>query len=72
MYLHDVGYCLRQAQADTGITSADIAIALDVKPQQVARWRKTSNMKFHTMLMICDALEMELDDFLRYDRQMGG
>lgn len=66
MNLYDIGYCLRQAQADTGVTSAEIAQRMDVKPQQVSRWRATSNMKFHTLLHLCDALEMDLEEFLTY------
>ena len=67
MEMTNIGRCLRAAQADTGITSAQLAHHLDVKPQQIARWRTCSNLKFHTIEQLCEALQMPLDEFLSYD-----
>ena len=67
MNIIDVGRCLRAAQADTGITSAYLASCLEVKPQQIARWRTCDNLKFHTIQSLCKALGMSLEEFLSYD-----
>lgn len=63
----NIGRCLRAAQSDTGITSAFLAERLEVKPQQIARWRTCDNLKFHTIQSLCDALGMSLEEFLAYD-----
>lgn len=63
----DIGRCLRAAQSDTGITSAYLADRLDVKPQQIARWRTSDNLKFHTIQHLCESLGMSLEEFLAYD-----
>jgi len=68
MRLTDIGWCLRAAQANTGITSAHLAHCLDVKPQQIARWRTSDNLKFHTIQMLCEALDMSLEEFLAFDK----
>jgi DNA-binding Xre family transcriptional regulator len=63
----NIGRCLRAAQSDTGITSAYLADRLEVKPQQIARWRTCDNLKFHTIQSLCNALGMSLEEFLAYD-----
>lgn len=65
----NIGRCLRAAQSDTGITSAYLANRLEVKPQQIARWRTCDNLKFHTIQSLCDALGMSLEEFLAYDEE---
>jgi|11_taG_2_1085331.scaffolds.fasta_scaffold18930_3 DNA-binding Xre family transcriptional regulator len=62
----DLGRCLCAAQSDTGITSAYLAERLNVKPQQIARWRTCDNLKFHTIQSLCNALGMSLEEFLAY------
>jgi len=62
----NIGRCLRAAQSDTGITSAYLADRLEVKPQQIARWRTCDNLKFHTIQSLCNALGMSLEEFLAY------
>ena len=67
MEMTNIGRCLRAAQSDTGITSAYLADRLEVKPQQIARWRTCDNLKFHTIQSLCNALGMSLEEFLAYD-----
>lgn len=68
MKMTDIGWCLRAAQADKQITSAHLAHCLDVKPQQIARWRTSDNLKFHTIQLLCEALGITVEEFLSYDR----
>ena len=64
----DAGQCLKAAQADLGITSADLAKRTGSTPQQLVRWRAQANMKIHTVETICKAMDISIYDFLLYQK----
>jgi DNA-binding Xre family transcriptional regulator len=59
----NAGMCVIQAQKVRGIKSADLARSINVKPQQIIRWRSQKNMKLHTMEILCGVFDMTLDEF---------
>jgi DNA-binding Xre family transcriptional regulator len=40
---------------------------LSVKAQQVSRWRGCTDIKFSTVIKICDALDISVEDFINDD-----
>lgn len=62
----DAGKCVRQAQIDLGVSSADLARRTNSTPQQVLRWRSQANMKIQTIETICNAMDISIYDFLLY------
>lgn len=60
----DASARLRALQKTKGVSSIELASRLKVKPQQVSRWRKTPNLKIHTIQRVCQALDVSLADFL--------
>jgi DNA-binding Xre family transcriptional regulator len=67
--LPDIGHCLRQAQADLGVTNVELGRRMEVAPQQVARWRNQSDMRYHLMLQVCDALDTSVDALLAFNEE---
>jgi DNA-binding Xre family transcriptional regulator len=59
----NAGICVIEAQKVRGIKNADLARSVDVKPQQIIRWRSQKNMKLHTMEILCKVFDMTLDEF---------
>ena len=64
----DVGKCLRVAMARQDMTSAELARLLSVTPQQVVRWRKAKTLKLDTIEMILYQLDLDLEDFVNFDK----
>jgi DNA-binding Xre family transcriptional regulator len=64
----DVGKCLRVAMARQDMTSAELARLLSVTPQQVVRWRKAKTLKLDTIEMILYQLDLDLEDFVLFDK----
>lgn len=64
MELIDTGKCLRNAQKSQGINSRQLAKLANTSPQQVLRWRKSSNLKVHTIQALCSALGITIDAFI--------
>jgi DNA-binding Xre family transcriptional regulator len=50
------------------ITSAELARLLSVTPQQVVRWRKAKTLKLDTIEMILYQLDLDLEDFVLFDK----
>ena len=61
------GDCLKKVQSRLGVSSADLARATGTTRQQVLRWRLNSNMKLHTIELICTALNLHILDFINPD-----
>jgi len=60
----DFGKCLIDAQDARNVTSAELARRLKVHRQQINIWRNKTNVRLDTALKVCEALEIELDEFL--------
>ena len=61
------GDCLKKVQSTLGVSSADLARATGTTRQQVLRWRLNSNMKLHTIVLICNALNLHILEFIYAD-----
>jgi len=61
------GDCLKKVQSRLGVSSADLARATGTTRQQVLRWRLNSNMKLHTIELICKALDLHIYEFIYPD-----
>lgn len=57
------GERLRLLQQQKEISSIDLAKRMETTAQQIARWRQSSNLKAHTILDICKALEVPVSTF---------
>lgn len=62
-FLH-IGKQVCKAQNRLGISNREFARRAKTSPQQILRWRKNANMKFHTIQRICDVLQLEVSTFL--------
>ena len=65
MKLINAGKAVRAAQANAGITNAELSRIARTSPQQVIRWRTQENMKLHTMQHLCTALNVDIIDFFQ-------
>ncbi|MGJ8660491.1 MAG: helix-turn-helix domain-containing protein [Bacteroidota bacterium] len=61
------GKLLKVAMAKRSVGTYQLADLLGVKAQQVSRWRGCTDIKFSTMIKICDALDMSVGDFINDD-----
>ena len=61
----NVGDLISDAQARKGLNNIDLAKKMGLAPQQISRWRKQDDLRLKTVLSICKALEMDLQDFLQ-------
>ena len=65
MKLINAGKAVRAAQANAGISNAELSRIARTSPQQVIRWRTQENMKLHTMQNLCSALNVDIIDFFQ-------
>jgi transcriptional regulator with XRE-family HTH domain len=61
------GERVRALQDKLSVTSVELAKRVGVTPQQLARWRHTSNLKLHTVQKVCSALGIGLHVFFEED-----
>ncbi len=66
MELIDTGKCLIAAQNSKGVNSRQLAKIANTSPQQVLRWRKSTNLKIHTIQLLCLSLDITIDDFISF------
>ncbi len=66
MELIDTGKCLIAAQKSKGVNSRQLAKIANTSPQQVLRWRKSTNLKIHTIQLLCLSLDITIDDFITF------
>ena len=59
-----VGKCLKNAQAQKGLSNLELAKRLKKSPQQITRWRRQQDLKIHTIQSLCKELDMDIKDFL--------
>jgi len=60
----NTGKALTQLQEDRGMTSAQLARDLGVSRQAVHKWRSGDSMKFKTVIRICEALDVNVQEFV--------
>ena len=60
----DTGASLRVALAKFNITSAELAKAFEVHPQQVTRWRSGRDMKVSLAVRLSSYFNMTLSEFI--------
>jgi len=66
MELINTGKCLIAAQKNKGVKSRELARIAGTSPQQVLRWRKSKNLKIHTVQLLCSALGITINAFIAY------
>jgi DNA-binding Xre family transcriptional regulator len=66
MELINTGKCLVAAQNSKGVNSRQLAKIANTSPQQVLRWRKSKNLKIHTIQLICLCLDITVFDFITF------
>jgi DNA-binding Xre family transcriptional regulator len=55
---------IRKLQDEQGMSCLELAIAMDVTPQQVTRWRTMPDLKLSTVLRLCDVLKVSITEFI--------
>jgi transcriptional regulator with XRE-family HTH domain len=60
----DFGKALRRAQKDRHVRVVDIARAIGVAPNQVARWQKMEDIKLSKAIKIAAVFKMTLEEFM--------
>ena len=58
------GRAIKKLQDDKGLSGNELADILGVVPQQLSRWRNSEDMKLSTIVKLCEALEIEVSDFI--------
>lgn len=58
------GRAIKKLQDDKGLSGNELADILGVVPQQLSRWRNSEDMKLSTIAKLCEALEIEVSDFI--------
>jgi len=66
MELIHTGKCLIAAQNNKGVNSRQLANIAKTSPQQVLRWRKSKNLKIHTVQLLCSALGITINAFIAF------
>jgi DNA-binding Xre family transcriptional regulator len=60
----DFGECLKRAQKEKNVPSVELARRLGVHKQQVSIWRGKKNVRLDTLIRVCEALKIDVGDFL--------
>lgn len=60
----DAGQAIKRFQDELGLTGNELSDRLGIVPQQLSRWRQSRDMKLSTIVKLCDALEIEVSDFI--------
>lgn len=55
---------IRTIQEEQGMSCLELAIAMDVTPQQVTRWRTMPDLKLSTVLKLCSVLKVSITEFI--------
>jgi transcriptional regulator with XRE-family HTH domain len=58
------GEKLQAAMARKGCSGVELARRLKITPQQISRWRRQQNFGIKRMVEICEALDMDISEFL--------
>lgn len=63
MFIH-VGDRLRELQKKRCINCRELGERMGKSQQQISRWRKSSDLKVHTVQSLCKALDVSIAEFL--------
>ena len=63
----NLGRCLKIAQVKYDMNTARLAEKLMISPQVAARLRIMPDMKYYTILRICDVFKMEPSEFINLE-----
>jgi|DEB0MinimDraft_3_1074331.scaffolds.fasta_scaffold19639_3 DNA-binding XRE family transcriptional regulator len=62
------GKALRHAQINAGVSNVTLAKKLGVYPQQVSVWRSKDNATLKLCDKICNALDIDIKNFVEWAR----
>jgi DNA-binding Xre family transcriptional regulator len=62
----DVGRSIRIAQAAQNVSNIELAERMGVGRSRIQDYRVAKDMRLSTILKICDALDVDVIDFLSY------
>ena len=65
-YHFDVGRSIRIAQAAQNVSNIELAERMGVGRSRIQDYRVAKDMRLSTILKICDALDVDVIDFLTY------
>jgi DNA-binding Xre family transcriptional regulator len=68
MELIDAGKCLRLAQLHKKVSSAKLSRIIKTSKQQVLRWRRSKNMKLHTLQLLALSLDLSVSEFIEFNK----
>jgi transcriptional regulator with XRE-family HTH domain len=68
MELIDAGKCLRLAQLQKNVSSAKLSRIIKTSKQQVLRWRRSKNMKLHTLQLLALSLDLSVSEFIEFNK----
>ena len=60
----DFGNCLKEAQIEKNISSSALARLIGCHRQQINIWRNKKNVRLDTLIKVCGALDIEINEFL--------
>jgi DNA-binding Xre family transcriptional regulator len=61
-----IGHKIKMAMTDKGISNKQLANALNVSVQTVYKYRIADDLRWSTIVRICDAIGIEPIDLLQY------
>ena len=62
----DVGRSIRIAQAAQKVSNTELAERMGVGRSRVQDYRTAKDMKLSTVFKVCNALDVDINDFLSY------
>jgi DNA-binding Xre family transcriptional regulator len=62
----DVGRSIRIAQAAQNVSNTELAERMGVGRSRVQDYRTAKDMKLSTVFKVCNALDVDIKDFLSY------
>ena len=65
-YHFDVGRSIRIAQAAQNVSNTELAERMGVCRSRVQDYRAAKDMKLSTVFKVCNALDVDIKDFLSY------
>lgn len=61
-----IGHKIKMAMTDKSVTTERLAELLGVSRQTVHRYRTSKDLKWSTITRICEALDIDVTDLVRY------
>ena len=61
-----LGNKVRAAMEEAKITNGQLAKLLGVTPQNVHKYKQANDLRWSTIVKICAALDIEIEEFIKY------